>query len=181
MPAVEPGPRQPDRDLFPVRAHMILRAGDRLVLTLRARGLPGGGQWQAPGGHLEPGETLPDCAIREAREETGVLVAREDARFVHVSHVITAAGQTRLALFFEATRWRGTLVNGEPARCDELGLFPLGRLPAPMVPYIARAITGYLRREPFSVSGSRGTPPGARHTTPGSPGCLPRSGSPERS
>lgn len=27
--------------------------------------------WHAPGGHLEPSEMLPDCMVREVKEETG--------------------------------------------------------------------------------------------------------------
>lgn len=32
------------------------------------------GKWNQPAGHLEPGESLFDCAIREAREESGYRV-----------------------------------------------------------------------------------------------------------
>lgn len=30
--------------------------------------------WELPGGHLEPGETIPECVIREVKEETGIDV-----------------------------------------------------------------------------------------------------------
>ena len=151
-----------DRHLLPVRAHLILRTGDRVLLTLRATQLPGGGCWELPGGHLEPAESVLECAVRELREEIGVEVAAGDLHFAHACHAFTTSGESRMALFFEATRWTGTPVIAEPASCDALDFFPIGALPRPMVPYHAQAIARYLRREPFDVyrprPGSGGRP-----------------------
>jgi 8-oxo-dGTP diphosphatase len=43
----------------------------RVLLIHKKRGL-GAGKVNAPGGRLEPGETLEECAARETREEVGV-------------------------------------------------------------------------------------------------------------
>src|SRR5579872_655348 len=51
----------------------IIIEGERVVLVKRAHP-PIQGQWSIPGGVLEVGEMVREAAIREAREETGLIV-----------------------------------------------------------------------------------------------------------
>jgi 8-oxo-dGTP diphosphatase len=51
----------------------IIIEGDRIVLVKRAHP-PIQGHWSIPGGVLEIGEMVREAAIREAREETGLIV-----------------------------------------------------------------------------------------------------------
>jgi NAD+ diphosphatase len=53
---------------------MLVQSRDRCLLS-RRRGAPGN-RWSALAGFVEPGETPEEAVIREAREETGVEVAR---------------------------------------------------------------------------------------------------------
>ena len=50
----------------------FIRDGARLLLIRKKRGL-GAGKVNGPGGRMEPGETPLECAIRETREEVGVV------------------------------------------------------------------------------------------------------------
>src|SRR4051812_5436488 len=61
----------PDRPLVGVGA-VIVHDG-RVVIVQRGTE-PLKGQWSVPGGALEVGETLRQCAVREAFEETGLQV-----------------------------------------------------------------------------------------------------------
>lgn len=42
------------------------------ILLIKRRDEPCAGQWWLPGGRLRRGERLEDCAIRKAKEETGL-------------------------------------------------------------------------------------------------------------
>lgn len=50
---------------------MFVRHGDEVLLIRKKRGI-GAGKINGPGGKLEPGETLVECAVRETEEELGV-------------------------------------------------------------------------------------------------------------
>ena len=51
----------------------IIIDGDRVVLVKRAHP-PIQGEWSIPGGVLEVGEMVREAAVREAQEETGLMV-----------------------------------------------------------------------------------------------------------
>jgi len=66
-----------ERVLISVGAHGLLRDADgRILLIQRSDDRT----WALPGGTMELGETLRECAIREIREEAGLL-AREVTPF----------------------------------------------------------------------------------------------------
>lgn len=72
----------------------ILQDRDRFLLIRRAEGIPKGGAWCFPGGHVEPGETSQRAIIRELDEELGIrLIPRRRLGPVRVpggSYVLVA-------------------------------------------------------------------------------------------
>lgn len=52
-------------------ATAVILKDDKTLLILHRKS----GTWQPPGGHIDPNETPPEAAIREAFEETGLEVA----------------------------------------------------------------------------------------------------------
>lgn len=72
----------PERELRPaaVLAPLLLHDGPpRFILTLRAEHLPShAGQIAFPGGRANPGESLPEAALRETEEEIGITPEHVD-------------------------------------------------------------------------------------------------------
>src|SRR6266700_3379920 len=64
---------------------VIIRNGDQ-VLLIKRQNSHGDGTWSTPGGHLEYGESLRACAIREVEEEVGVLIT--DVTFCTITNDI---------------------------------------------------------------------------------------------
>jgi 8-oxo-dGTP pyrophosphatase MutT (NUDIX family) len=71
--------------------------GPRGVVLLKHKRL---GLWLQPGGHVDPGESPWEAALREAREETGLEVAFDGGspRLVHVDVHPGGRGHTHLDL-----------------------------------------------------------------------------------
>jgi 8-oxo-dGTP diphosphatase len=133
-------------------AHLVLVNDDGQVLLGRRQNTGfADGSFHLPSGHLEPGETLVDALIREAKEETGVTIGPEHVEFAHVMH--DASGGGRAQFFFLVRQWAGTPVNCEPGKCSELAWFALDRLPEPIVAYCAEALARIVAGQRFSVYG----------------------------
>ena len=108
---------------------IIIRDGQ--VLLLRRRNVHGAGSWSTPGGHLEFGESPEECAVREAKEETGVDIA--DVRFRAVTNdVFEAEGKHYITLWMESKYAAGEAVVNAAYEMSEVGWFAWDALPTPL-------------------------------------------------
>lgn len=93
---------------------LIFRDGN--VLLGRRLGSHGAGDWSAPGGHLEFGETPQQCAAREVLEETGLtLGATTQGPFTN--DFFPAEQKHYVTLFILAHATEGTAQRREPDKC----------------------------------------------------------------
>lgn len=107
-----------------------------------------------PSGHVEKGESLRSALAREAMEEVGVAIKKEDLRLVHTMYR-AAHDETgeRADFFFVAGRWDGEPENKESDKCDEVAWFPLDHLPENTVEYLKSAIRAWIGGEILSEWG----------------------------
>lgn len=58
-------------DIHEATAVYVFSPDFERLLFIRHRKPPLAGRWLPPGGHVDPGETPEECAVREVKEETG--------------------------------------------------------------------------------------------------------------
>jgi 8-oxo-dGTP diphosphatase len=114
---------------------VFLREG-RVFLAKR-QGAHGEATWASAGGHLELGESLEECARREALEELGVTVGH--LRFLCVSNII-AYGRHYVDVEFLGDIGDQEPVLAEPDAFSEYGWFALTGLPQPLFQAVGYAL-----------------------------------------
>jgi 8-oxo-dGTP diphosphatase len=106
-------------------------AGREVLLGLKQRGF-GTGRIVGIGGHVEPGETDAEAAVRETFEETGLVVAPADLCDAGrvVFHFPAAPGTDMAVMLYRATSWAGELIASDELdpQWHEVAALPTGRM-----------------------------------------------------
>lgn len=135
------------KDRFKVipAAYLLMVKEGEILLLRRFQTAYYDGCYSLPAGHVEENETCTDSIVREAHEEVGITLKKEDLRFAHILYRMHGipAPYGRLDIFFTADKWVGEPKNMEPEKCDDIQWFPLGRLPENMVPEVRQAIESF--------------------------------------
>jgi len=86
------------------------------VLLGKRKNSHGAGTWAFPGGHLEFGESIEDCAIREVFEETGIRI-KNLKHGPYTNDFFEAEGKHYVTLFVIAEYDSGEPKVKEPRKC----------------------------------------------------------------
>jgi len=109
---------------------VLVRNEDKYLLMKRHNS-HGEGTWSPPGGHLEFGETFEQCAIRETREETSLLIGR--VIFLGISNdFFEEEDKHYITIWMEAKQYRGEARINSSREMTEIGWFSLDEMPAPL-------------------------------------------------
>jgi len=111
----------------------VLIVKDNCILLGKRIADIGNGLYGLPGGHLDPGETHEECAIREIKEETNItLDSVEEVGF-------DTDNDGFLTLFYKSTlKDDKDLDNVEPDKCEGWEWYSIDALPSPLFGAVKR-------------------------------------------
>ena len=104
------------------------------VLLGKRKGSIGAGTWSISGGHLEFGETIEECALRELQEETGLKAL--SFRVGPWSSDLIEQGKHYITLFVIVDQFEGEPKLLEPDKCEGWQWFDWDDLPSPLFPTV---------------------------------------------
>jgi|SRR3989338_1017654 len=132
-------------------SYLFLMQDKKVLLLRRFNTGYQDGNYSVPAGHVDEGESVADALIREAREEIGVNIRKQDINLVHVMHrKSTEQNDERLDFFFTCRKYKGEIKNIEPEKCDDLNWFDIEVLPTNIISYIQKAIKNAINQKAYS-------------------------------
>ncbi|WP_406690368.1 NUDIX domain-containing protein [Saccharopolyspora sp. ID03-671] len=106
-----------------------------------------------PIGKAHAAEPIVATAVRELREETGLIVTSDSLSLTGAIHGAwgVAAPEGFLALTFATQTWTGDAVNAEPHKHSDVIWCPTGQIPHLFVPTTRQALLSYLNSDTHVV------------------------------
>ncbi|WP_105614627.1 NUDIX hydrolase [Vallitalea okinawensis] len=141
-----------ERFVMPVAVHLFLMKEDEVLLLRRYNTGYEDGNYSVVAGHVDGNEDFITAMIREAKEEAGITIERQNMIPVQVMHR-KKDHEERIDYFLVANQWQGDIVNMEPNKCDELKWFNVKDLPKNIIPYIKWGLDNYQQGVQFSQFG----------------------------
>lgn len=128
---------------FKIASNTIIYKDNSILLGKRKKLFPKG-KWSLPGGHLEYGEGVYDCAERELAEETGISLKLQKLFFI--LEEITNTQQYYHYFFYNKIRGKKIeYYNNEPNNFEEWRFFPIKRLPREILKQHKIAINYFIK------------------------------------
>ena len=108
----------------------VLVFKDGKILLGKRKGSHGEGEYAFPGGHLEFGESIKECAKRECREEAGIEI--KNIRFLRLANLKKYIGKHYLDIALVADWKAGIPKVMEPEKAESWNWYDQGNLPQPL-------------------------------------------------
>ena len=107
----------------------VVRNKENQILLGYRNGTLGKDTWGLPGGKLDFGEELKDCAARELKEETNLTVTSDKLYLLGVSNAIFDDKTHYITVIYEVYDYTGELTVVEPDKCKVWKFFDFENFP----------------------------------------------------
>jgi len=99
-------------------------------VLMQRQGSHGAGEWSLPGGHLEFGESIIECAAREVFEETGLVL--ENATIIPIITEDHFPGKQYVTVYVHGSADGSPKIMEPDKASNIISIEPVDELPAPL-------------------------------------------------
>ncbi len=128
-----------NKSLYPVAIHLFFRKDNKILLLRRFNTGYEDGNYSVVAGHVDFNESVIQAGIREAEEEVGVTISKNNINIIGIMH--RKSDDERVDFFANVNQWEGQITNMEPNKCDELRWCNEFEIPSNTIGYIKRALS----------------------------------------
>lgn len=125
--------------IIPAVLVAIIKEDKKVLLARRNNTSYMDGWYGLPGGHLEENETLQEGAVREVKEEVGLLIDPGELELFQIYQNQNTPGRQYIGFIFRAKKWAGRPEAGED-KVEGVEFFDMKKLPDKIIPYHKKAI-----------------------------------------
>jgi len=122
----------------------VIIQNSKCEILMGCRLAPVPGEWCCPGGNIEFGESALKAAVRETKEETGLMVSNlKLISVIEERRYIKTHGKYYIVICFKAEKYLGKPKLMEPGKFKEWRWFNLNNLPNKMLEATALMINNF--------------------------------------
>ena len=123
------------RNKITTTALLLLTKDNKILLTRRYNTGYEDEKYSLPGGHVEKGEEVRNAAIREAYEELGIKIAKEDLEVKKVFNR-KVKDDAYIDFILKCSKWQVEVQNNEKDKCDEIRWADKNDIPTNIIPFV---------------------------------------------
>ena len=128
------------RNKLPISVQVIVENNNKILLLKRKNTGYEDGKYCLPGGHLEKNESIRSAIIREAKEEIGIELSKEDLELYKILNRKISEEIEYIDFIFRTTIWKGEILNKEKDKCEEIIWKDKNELPDNTIDFIKEII-----------------------------------------
>lgn len=122
--------------------------GKKVLLSRRFNTGWKDGWYSLISGHLDGNESVSTSMVREAKEESGIIIDKKDLNPIKACHHKTEDSEY-VDFFYSVKKWKGTPKIMEKDKCDDMAWFPVNKLPKNILPHVKNVIKTLGKKDAF--------------------------------